>query len=96
MRSEEEPSPLQHMEIPRLGIELNLQLPTYTTATATQDPSHICDLCHSSQQCWILNPRTRPGIKPASTQILVGSITTEPQLELAESIILNEKDPDET
>ena len=21
-----------------------------------QDPSHICNLCHSSWQCWILNP----------------------------------------
>ena len=20
------------------------------------NPSHVCDLCHSSQQCWILNP----------------------------------------
>ena len=28
----------------------------YTTATATMDPSHICDLCHSLQQCWVLNP----------------------------------------
>ena len=26
------------------------------TATATPDPSRICDLHHSSQQCWILNP----------------------------------------
>ena len=31
---------------------MELQLPAYTTATATLDPSHICDLCHS----WILNP----------------------------------------
>ena len=43
-------------EVPRLGIELELQLPAYTTATATRDPSHICDLHHSSQQLWILNP----------------------------------------
>ena len=27
-----------------------------TTATATWDPSLICDLYHSSQQCQILNP----------------------------------------
>ena len=26
------------------------------TATATQDPSYICDLHHNSWQCWILNP----------------------------------------
>ena len=28
----------------------------HTTATAMPDPSRICDLHHSSQQCWILNP----------------------------------------
>ena len=47
---------LRHMEVPRLGVELELQLPAYTTATAKQDPSHICNLHHSSWQCWILNP----------------------------------------
>ena len=26
-----------HMEVPRLGVELELQLPAYTTATATWD-----------------------------------------------------------
>ena len=30
---------LRHMEVPRLGAELELQLPVYTTATATQDQS---------------------------------------------------------
>ena len=38
----------QHMEVPRLGVSSELQLPTYTTATATPDPSRICDLHHSS------------------------------------------------
>ena len=47
---------LQHMEVPRLGVELDLQLLAYATAIATQNLSHICDLCHSSQQHWILNP----------------------------------------
>ena len=45
-----------HMEVPRLGVESDLQLPDYTTATATPDLSHICNLRHSSQQYWILNP----------------------------------------
>ena len=31
----------QHMEVPRLGVELELQPPAYTTAIATQDPRHI-------------------------------------------------------
>ena len=38
------------MEVPRLGVELELQLLAYTTATATWDPSHIWDLHHSSRQ----------------------------------------------
>ena len=46
---------LQHVEVPGLGVESQLQLPTYTTATAMQDPSHVCDLHPSSQQYWILN-----------------------------------------
>ena len=44
------------MEVPRLRVKLELQLPTYTTATAMQDPSHICDLHHSSLPCQICNP----------------------------------------
>ena len=43
------------MEVPRLGVELELQLPAYTTATATQDLSHVCKLHHSAQQHRILN-----------------------------------------
>ena len=46
------------MEVSRLGVESELQLKAYATATATAmlDLSHICNLHHSLQQCWILNP----------------------------------------
>ena len=45
------------MEVPRLGVESELQLLAYyTTATAMQDPCHICDLYHSSHKSQILNP----------------------------------------
>ena len=44
------------MEVTRLGVESELLLPAYTTATATQDPSLVCDLHHSSGQCQIRNP----------------------------------------
>ena len=44
------------MEVPRLGVQLELQLQVYTTAGAMQDLSCICDLHHSSRLCWILNP----------------------------------------
>ena len=43
------------MEVPMLGIELELQLPAYTTATATQYLSSICDLHHSSLHLQIPN-----------------------------------------
>ena len=44
------------MELPRLGVKLELQLPAYATATATQDLSHVCSQHHSSQQHHIPNP----------------------------------------
>ena len=47
------------MEVPRLGVESELQLLAYATATATWDPSHVCDLHHSSRQCQILNPLSK-------------------------------------
>ena len=43
------------MEVPRLGVELELLLPAYARATATQDPSGVCDLHHGSQQHRIHN-----------------------------------------
>ena len=46
---------LQHMEVPRLGEKLELQLLAYTTTTATPDPNHIRNLHHGSRQRWILN-----------------------------------------
>ena len=47
---------LQHMELPRLGVKLELQLLAYATPTATPDPSCICNLHHSLQQCQSHNP----------------------------------------
>ena len=44
------------MEVPRLGVESELQLQADTRATATRDPSCVCDLHHSSQQHQIFNP----------------------------------------
>ena len=49
-------APRAYGSVPRLGVESELQLPVYTTATATQNRSHVCDLHHSSQQRQIPNP----------------------------------------
>ena len=46
---------LQHIEVLRLGVELE---PAYTMATAMPDPSHVCDLHLSAWQHRILNPQS--------------------------------------
>ena len=38
----------RHLEVPRLRVVWELQLPAYATATATTDPSCVCNLHHSS------------------------------------------------
>ena len=43
------------MEVPRLGVESELQLPVYATGTAMRDPILICDLHDGSRQRQILN-----------------------------------------
>ena len=50
--------PPWHTEVPRLGVESELQLPAYTTATAMRDPNRIWDSHHSSRQRRILNALT--------------------------------------
>ena len=45
----------QHMEVPRPGIQMELQLPAYTTTIAMPDVSRICDLRCSSRHHSILN-----------------------------------------
>ena len=47
---------LWHMEVPRIGVESELQPTAYTTAITMGDPSCICNLHRSSWQCRILNP----------------------------------------
>ena len=44
------------MEVPRLGVQSELQLLAYVTAIAMLDLSLAFDLHHSSRQRWILNP----------------------------------------
>ena len=47
------------MEIHRLGVKLELQLPAYTTATTKRAPSCIYNLHHSSRQHQILYPLSK-------------------------------------
>ena len=74
---------MQHMEVLGLGVELEPQLPVYTTATPDQSHARsqlrLVDLHCSSWQRWILNPLSgAPRIEPMSSQILVRIVTAEP------------------
>ena len=72
--------PLWHMEVPRLEVKSELQLPAYTTARDTPDSSHVCDLQHSSWQHRILNPQSEAG---GHTRMLTEAVSdSEPQQEL--------------
>ena len=44
------------MEVPRLGVQLEIQLPVSATARAMRDLSCVFDLHHSSQQRQVTDP----------------------------------------
>ena len=50
---------LQHMEVPQLGVELELPLLAYATAIAMLNLSCVCNLGCSLQQRRILNPLSK-------------------------------------
>ena len=49
----------QHMEVPRVGVKSERQLPATATATAMWDPSRVCNLHHSSWQLQIPDPLSK-------------------------------------
>ena len=59
---------------------MELQLPAYATATATPDPSLICDLHNSSGQHRILNPLSEA--RDRTRDLMVPSRICSPQWEL--------------
>ena len=58
---------MEHMEVPRLGVQSELQMPVYTTAHG-----NARSLTH-----W-----TKPGIKPETSWFLIRIISTAPRREL--------------
>ena len=69
------------LSVPRVGVESELQLLVYTTATAKPGPSHVCYLHHSSLQCQILNPLSEARDRNCVLPMLVRFVSTEPQQE---------------
>ena len=65
-----------HMEVSRVRVELELQPLAY--ATATLNPSCICDLYQTHSTARSLTHWVRPGIEPVFSWMLVIFISTEP------------------
>ena len=68
------------MEVPRLGVELELQLPAYTTAIATAMPdlSHVRDYTTAHGNARSLTHGARSGIEPTTSWFLVGFVSAAP------------------
>ena len=62
-----------HMEVPGLGVESELQLPAYTTATATRHLSLIWDLPKARGNARSLTHWAKPRINPYSHGSYLGS-----------------------
>ena len=63
------------------GVELELQLPAYTIATAMPDPSFVTyTRAHSNAES--LTHWVRPAIEPKSLCMLIGFISAKPRREL--------------
>ena len=60
------------------GVELELQLPAYSTVTATWDLSRVCDLLRSSRQRWIPDPLSQVRDQTHVFMILVGFVSAAP------------------
>ena len=71
-------------EVPTLGVESELQLPAYATATATGDLSHLCDYTRAHGNTGPLTYWVGPGIKLVSSWILGGFVSAAPQCKFLE------------
>ena len=81
------------MEVPRLGVQSELQLPAYTTATATWDRATSATYTTAHGNARSPTQWARPGIKPSTSRFLVGFInhratTGTPHLKFLLSFIM--------
>ena len=74
---------------PGEGLKSELQLPAYTTVTATSYPCCFCDLPTAHGNAGSLTHWARPGIEPTTSWFLVGFVSAVPQRELRISYCSN-------
>ena len=80
---------LRHMEVPRLGVKLELQLPAYARATGLPNLSRIFDLYttpHGNTRP--LSHCARLGMESSTSWFLVGFISAVPRRELPGCLFL--------
>ena len=73
---------LGHMNVFRLGVELELQLPAYTIASAMIVQAVPATYTTAHGITGSLTHWVRPGIEPTTSRFLVGFISTVPWQEL--------------
>ena len=78
----------QHMEVSRLGVKLELQLLAYTTAKESRIRAKSATYITAHSNAGSLIHWARPGIKPMSSCILVGFVTSESQWECLTILIV--------
>ena len=61
-----------HKEVPRLEVKIRAAAASLHHSYSHTDPSHVCDLHHSSQQHWVFNPLSEARDR---THILVDTIS---------------------
>ena len=82
---------LKHMEVPRLGVKLELQLPGLHRSHSNEGSKpHLWPTPQQGQH-QIPDHWARAGTKPPSSWTLVGFISAEPQGELPISCVLSYK-----
>ena len=74
------------MEVPRLGVKSELQLPAFTTATATRIRAKSATYTTAHDNAGSLTQRARPGMEPANSWFLVGFVSAAPQRQLLVTI----------
>ena len=66
---------LRHMEVPRIGVESELQLPAYTTATGRGNQLTSATYTTAHHNTGFSTQQARSGIEPTSSWIPVGFMT---------------------
>ena len=78
---------LKHMEVPRLGVKVELQLPACSTHSNARSELHLQATPQLTATPGSLTHWARPGIEPASSWILVSFVSAAPQGELPDHIL---------